>query len=120
MKIRLKGSKLELTSSIKDYALKRIGSLEKFLKRFEDEGEPEVEIELARTTQHHKSGEIYYAEATLDLKSKGQKIRAESKEQDIRVAIDGLKDTLKRKILKRKEKKVDKKRKMERPNKPKN
>lgn len=119
MKIRLKGSKLELTEALKDYTLKRIGSLEKFLERFEDEGEPEVEVELARTTKHHKSGEVYYAEATLDLKSKGQKLRAENKEEDIRAAIDGLKDILKREILKLKEKRVDQKRSMKRPGKPK-
>lgn len=119
MKIRIKGTRLDLTPSIKEYVIDKIGGLQKFLKRFSDKGEPEADVEIERTSNHHKKGEVYRAEANLDLKSKGNRIRAEAKANDIRAAIDELKDTLKREVLEFKERQVDKKRSRKRPGKPK-
>lgn len=116
MKIQIKGTDIELTPSIKKYIMDKIGGLDKFLDKFQKESQVVAEVEIARTTRHHKSGEIYYAEVNLDLK--GDKLRAENKDEDVRSAIDGLKDILKREILTLKEKKTDKKRNAGRPGKP--
>lgn len=116
MQINVKATNLELTPAIREYIEIKIGSLNRFLKRFETpkespEGkfptgraktEAEIFIEIARATKHHKSGNIFYAEATLPL---GKKIlRAEHSDWDIRVAIDKVKDKLQQEVKKYKEK----------------
>ncbi len=105
MKIHIKATNLDLTPSIREYTEKKIGSLDKFLERFEKEGEVEIFVEVARTTKHHKSGEVFYAEATFSL---GKKVfRAEDTDEDIRVAVDKLRDKLQQEIKKYKEKKIE-------------
>ncbi|OGM89699.1 hypothetical protein A3J77_01730 [Candidatus Wolfebacteria bacterium RBG_13_41_7] len=83
----------------------KIGSLDKFLERFEKNGEIEIFVEIARTTKHHRSGEVFYAEATFSL---GKKVfRAEDLNKDIRLAIDEVRDKLQQEIKKYKEKKIE-------------
>lgn len=102
MKIDIKATNLELTPAIRAYIEEKIGSLERFLKRFETKSEIEVFIEIARTTKHHRHGNVLYAEAVIPL---GKKIlRAEHSDWDIRVAIDKIKDKLQQEIKKYKEK----------------
>lgn len=101
MKINIKATNLKLTPAIREYIEIKIGSLERFLKRFESQGELEVFVEIARTTRHHKSGNVFYAEVNLPLPKKI--LRAEHSDWDIRVAIDKVKDKLQREIKKYKE-----------------
>ncbi len=106
MKINIKATNLDLTPAIREYIEIKIGSLSRFLKRFEVKSEVEVFVEIAHTTKHHRHGNILYAEATILI---GKKIlRAEHFDQDIRVAIDKVRDKLKQEINKYKEKKIEK------------
>ncbi|MDP3014965.1 MAG: ribosome-associated translation inhibitor RaiA [bacterium] len=108
MKINIKATNLELTPPIREYIENKIGSLNRFLKRFENKSEVEVFVEIARTTKHHRHGNVLYAEATVPI---GKKIlRAEHFDWDIRVAIDKVKDKLQKEIKKYKEKKIVKRR----------
>lgn len=113
MQINVKATNLELTPAISEYIEIKIGSLNRFLKRFEipkesklpagrAKAEAEIFIEIARATKHHKSGNIFYAEATLQLNKKV--LRAEHSDWDIRVAIDKVKDKLQQEIKRYKEK----------------
>lgn len=105
MQINIKATNLELTPAIRQYIEIKIGSLEHFLKRFENKSEIEVFVEIARTTKHHYKGDVFYAEAIFSL---GQKIlRAEHSDWDIRIAIDRVKDKLQQEIKKYKETKID-------------
>lgn len=105
MVINIKATNLDLTPSIREYAEEKIGSLNKFLERFEKEGEVEIFVEIARTTKHHKSGEVFRAEATFSL---GKKVfRAEDLSEDIRLAIDEVRNKLQQEIKKYKEKKIE-------------
>ncbi|MFH1346947.1 MAG: ribosome-associated translation inhibitor RaiA [Spirochaetota bacterium] len=105
MRIQIKATNLDLTPSIREYVEEKIGSLDKFLERFEKEGEIEVFIEVARTTKHHRSGKVFYAEVTFSL---GKKVfRAEDLNEDIRLAIDEVRDKLQQEIKKYKEMKID-------------
>ncbi len=105
MQINIKATNLELTPAIREYIKIKIGSLSHFIKRFESKNEIEVFVEIARTTRHHRSGNVFYAEATLPL---GKKVlRAEHSDWDIRVAIDEIKDRLQQEIKKYKEIKLD-------------
>jgi len=105
MVINIKATNLDLTPSVREYVEEKIGSLDKFLQRFEKEGEIEIFVEIARATKHHKSGEVFYAEATFSL---GKKVfRAEDSNEDIRIAIDKTRDKLQQEIKKYKEKKIE-------------
>lgn len=105
MKIDILTKNVEMTSAIRSYAEKKIGSLALFVKRFEKDGEVEIFLEVARTTKHHKHGEVFYAEATLNLS--GKTIRAEKYNINLYDAINGLKQMLKNDIIKYKSKLTD-------------
>jgi len=106
MKLNIKATNLELTPAIREYIEIKIGSLSHFLKRFEAKNEIEVFVEIARTTRHHRSGNVFCAEASFSI---GKKLlRAEHTDWDVRVAIDEIKDRLQQEIKKYKEIEVEK------------
>jgi putative sigma-54 modulation protein len=106
MKIKIKATNLDLTPSIVCYIEEKISSVEKFLEKFEINSETEVFVEIARTTNHHRKGEVFRAEANMELP--GKVLRADHEEWDIRVAIDKVKDKLQAEIKKYKGIKDDK------------
>lgn len=101
MKINIKSTNLELTPALREYLEEKIGMLKKFLKRWEAEGVTEIWVEVGRTTRHHQKGEVFRAEA--DLRVPGKVLRAEEESFDVRAAIDKMRDTLKREIIKYKD-----------------
>jgi len=102
MNIQIKAKDLDLTPSIKEYIEEKIGSLDKFLEKLEDQGEVLIDVEIARVSKHHKKGDVFYAEANLKLPKK--MLRAERKDFDVRAAIDHVRDRLQRDIVKYKDK----------------
>lgn len=102
MKFMIKATNLDLTPSIERFIEEKLGVLERFLKAFESEGEIELRVEIARTTRHHRHGDIYRAEANLRLPH--QLLRAEHEDIDVRTAIDHLKPILRIEIDKYKTK----------------
>ena len=109
MKIDLFAKDIQLTDPIKVFINDKIGSLSKL---FNNNESVSAKVEIARTTRHHKTGEVYYAEANLLIK--GALIRAQANHRDVRSAITEVKDELKIKIKKFKEKKKDLSRKSKR------
>ena len=99
MKIDIEATDFELTESLRDYIEEKIGKLGKFLKSF-DEGSVSARVEVGRVSKHHKSGDVYRAEA--NVRFPGGLIRAEHVGDDVRVAINKVKDKLKREIKERK------------------
>lgn len=99
MNIRIHAPHLPLTPAIEEYVLKRITPLEKLVV------DPSVvcEIELAKTTNHHKSGEIFKAEINMVLPDKH--IYLVSEKTDLYQAIDDARDQLDQALSLRKEKK---------------
>ncbi len=97
MEIIFKSKNFSLTPSIEEYARKKISSLEKFLKNFDQEI-IKFEIEVGRTTYHHKSGDIFRAEINLSLG--GRLLRVESEQSDLFAAIDEARDDLEQEIKK--------------------
>ena len=83
----------------------KIGSLDHFLTRFENQGKIKIEVEIARTTNHHRHGEIFYAEANLHMPKKI--LRTEHSDIDIHTSIDKVKDKLHQEIIKYKEITID-------------
>lgn len=106
MKIDLKYTQFEPADNIEEYARKRIGSLARFLKSFEKNHEIAMFVEIARSTKHHRKGNVFYAEAMFEVVPGGKKFRAESTGSDIRMALDEVKEKLKKEIRRHKDKLV--------------
>jgi len=98
MKLHIKSTKLEVTPALKEYIEEKISALEKFVGKYDEEGAVEVWIEVARTSGHHHKGDVFRADA--DLRLPGKILRAEDEDFDIRVAVDRVRDKLKREIEK--------------------
>ena len=98
MRIEIHYTKFQGTPDITSYVEKRFGSLEKVLKRFEKDGEILILVELARATAHHKKGDVFYAEATIEIP--GKPMRATFTGPDIRVAITKIEAKLKQELRK--------------------
>jgi len=105
MKIDIKYTQFHATPDIEEYAIKRIDTLAHFLKSFEKNAEITVFVEIARITKHHRKGDVFYAEAMLE--AGGKKMRAVATEPDIRLALDQVKEKLKKEIRRHKDKLVE-------------
>ena len=68
-------------------------------------------VEIARTTKHHRHGDVFYAEATLKLPGVPT-LRIEEYDADARAAVDRVKDRLKLDIAKHKDRGVDRTRRL--------
>jgi ribosomal subunit interface protein len=102
MQINLQGKGIELTESIKDYVLKRVTNLEKLLSKIEEEkGEAMVNFEVVKTTNHHKSGEIFHTSCMIRID--GKKFFAESDHEDLYNAVDEVREILFNEINKKKD-----------------
>ncbi len=92
MTIQISSKTIDLTPALRDYAEEKMGSLEKYIQRFDDEGVAEITLTLARTTMHHRKGDVF--EAIADLRLPKKILRATEETTDIRAAIDAVKDKL--------------------------
>jgi putative sigma-54 modulation protein len=79
MKLDIKATNLEITDAISSYVEEKLGDLEKYIPNIKLPLEGKVE--LARTTLHHKTGDIFRAEMG-----------------DIYAAIDAVKDQIREEI----------------------
>lgn len=102
MNIDLKGTNLDLTPSLKTYINEKFSGITKIIKKFEEDGEAELRIEVARTTKHHYKGDVFMAEANLNVN--GKLFRASNTMEDLYKAIDVVKDEIQLQIEKYKDK----------------
>ncbi|MCX6738638.1 MAG: ribosome-associated translation inhibitor RaiA [Candidatus Parcubacteria bacterium] len=104
MKITIKTTNLDITPAIQEYTEKRAQILEKFFRANSDTAL--AAIELALTTGHHKSGDIFRAELNLSNTATGEQLYAEAEAKDLYTAIDDMKDKAERECLSLKNKRV--------------
>ncbi|OGY58705.1 MAG: ribosomal subunit interface protein [Candidatus Colwellbacteria bacterium RIFCSPHIGHO2_12_FULL_44_17] len=102
MNITIQATNFELTEAIKIYIHEKFDAFSRVLERWEKEGPLELKVEVAKTTQHHRHGDVFYAEVTLILP--GKTLRAQDTEPDLHKAIDRVKDILHEEIKKYKDK----------------
>ncbi|MDO8522667.1 MAG: ribosome-associated translation inhibitor RaiA [bacterium] len=102
MQISLKGTNIQILESTREYVdRKLVRTAEKF---FKDGGDSvALSIEVEKTTNHHKKGNIFRAE--VNLKTGKVSLRAESTAETLNNAIDEVEYELSREIKKFKEKK---------------
>ena len=103
MEIRIKATKIELTDELRAYLEEKMNMLEKYLG---DVPVINCDTELALAVGGQSSGKIYRAEVNLNLP--GELLRITKTEEDIKKAIDKVKDHLVAMIIKYKEKRVGK------------
>jgi ribosomal subunit interface protein len=104
MNINITAKNLELTDPLRVFISKKLESISKLVGKWEEKGAAEIDFEVARTTKHHHKGDVFYAEANLKL-GRGEIIRAERSSDNIREAINMVKNVLKEEINEYKKKK---------------
>jgi ribosomal subunit interface protein len=99
----LKGTGLELSPAIEAAVDKIIDSLDKYVDPTDTGAMAEVEV--AKTTNHHRSGSIFRAE--INFSSRIGRLRAEAEKEDLYVALSTAKDELIEALRSKKSKKID-------------
>lgn len=93
MKLNLQSKNMELTPAIHDYVLQRVTDLGKLLSKMEEKGgEVFVLFDVSKTTNHHKTGEIFRADCAVTVD--GKKFYSSSDKSDLYAAIDDVKENL--------------------------
>lgn len=89
MKINFKATNLELAPETLEYCREKLAGLDKLLA-----GDESVfmDVELGKTTRHHKQGEVFRAE--MNLRTAGRSFRSEAVAEDLYAAIDEVRDEL--------------------------
>lgn len=89
MKINIKATGIELTPAISEYVSKKVSMLEKYLAQ---NPSALAQVEVGRSSKHHKSGEVFRAE--VHLTGEGLDLYAVSGQVDLYAAIDAVKDEI--------------------------
>lgn len=88
---------MDLTEAIHSYVEKRFGSLDKFMHSTAEV----MQVEIGKTTNHHKQGDVFSAEVNLSIG--GKKFYAVSHQADLYTAIDDVKEEIEHQIIADKE-----------------
>lgn len=91
MNITIKSTNVVVDEKVNKYLTKKLSSFKKFLHE-----ESIVAVELARTSNHHKKGEVFKAEIKIAKEkiAKGKSPYAKAESTDIFSAIDAVKDEM--------------------------
>lgn len=99
MNTKIKATGFELTSATEEHINKCVEVIGKFVNS--EEGI--VSVEVGRTTNHHKQGDVFRAE--FDVKANGKKFFAMSESDDLMHAIEEAKDAIIKSITHNKDRK---------------
>ena len=89
---------MELTEAIDGYLRKKLKTLEKFVSE-----DGKAEIIVGKTSQHHKSGDVFQAE--IRIRQKGELTRVVTEAEDLYAAIDVARDEMADSLSSKKDKK---------------
>ncbi len=98
MHYNIKTTNFDMTPEVSKYLDDKLVTLEKFINK--DDGSVKCDVEIGRTTEHHKSGKVFRAEINISIGKK--MLRAESEEASINAAIDNVKDEISRRLNRKK------------------
>jgi len=90
MNVTIKATNTTLTPSIDEYVRKRVGTFDKLIDS--EDTSARVAVEVGKDTEHHKSGDIFFAEINLHIA--GRDFRTRRDGSDIYSAIDIAKDEI--------------------------
>ncbi len=95
MQVDIKATNLELTDAIRAYVQEKMDSLDPKTDRF---GEVvRAEVEVGKTTQHHKSGPVFRAEVHVRLP--GRVVYVQATDYDLYTAIGDAKKLAEQQIV---------------------
>ena len=100
MKTQIKASNVELTEALKDYIQKKMDHL----YRFVNHKNAIAYVEIEKTTNHHKKGEVFRAEVNVEID--GDVVRVEKTTPDLYKSIDKIKDEMEVQLANKKDKAV--------------
>jgi putative sigma-54 modulation protein len=100
MNKNIKATNIEITPAISDYIDKRFSAFDRFIQGELDSAFCEVEV--GKTSRHHKSGDFFRAE--VNLRFSGRNFYAVSEKDDLYAAIDEVKDEIVQQITTQKDK----------------
>ena len=89
MKTNIKATSISLTPAISGHIDSKISHLDKLTTNF---GDAMTNIEVGKSTQHHKNGELFFAEINLHMD--GKTFREVVSDVDLYSAIDQAKDKM--------------------------
>lgn len=92
MNISIKGTNIELTPALKDYAEKRMKGIVKFT-----DGDADIVMDIGKSTAHHKGGDVFEASANV-VTPLGKQYHAASQKTDLYGAIDDVRSEIVREI----------------------
>lgn len=101
MNIHIKATNITLTPEVNEYVSKRFQSIEKLLQ---NDPTVKVDIEIGKTTEHHKNGDIFRAE--VHIVGKHRDIYVTAERNDLYMAIDEVRDATHTKVTAGKEKRL--------------
>lgn len=96
---KITSTNLSVSPTVEEYVSKKIKSLEKFL---DTNKQILYEVELGKTTNHHKSGDIYLAEINITCDGKQYFVSVEK--DDLYAAIDEMRDEAEKVIISKRKK----------------
>ncbi|MFB6181847.1 MAG: ribosome hibernation-promoting factor, HPF/YfiA family [Candidatus Magasanikbacteria bacterium] len=85
MVINIQFSNVDSTDALKNYAYDKVDGLQKYFDNIQ-----QADVNIGRTTNHHKKGDVYYAEVNLHVP--GDMIRVRKETTDLYKAIDKVRD----------------------------
>lgn len=86
--VSIKTTHIDLTPALRDYTEKRLQAIEKYTG-----SDASISVEIGKTTDHHKHGDIFVAEVNITTVL-GKQYRATSRKSDLYEAIDDVRDEL--------------------------
>ncbi len=95
---------VDSSPALEAYLQKKFSQLEKLVVAIAKTNSAGLSVEIERTTNHHRKGPVYRAVAKLHLAK--ITLRAEEQADDMYIAIDAAKDTLREEIEKYKDKNI--------------
>ena len=97
LKLNIKATNIKLDDSLYEYIYEKIGTLDKFIEDIN--GSVQAWVEVGKPSKHHQKGqEEFYAEVDIRLPGQGKVLRSESRQKDLRLAIDEVKDELQQQL----------------------
>jgi ribosomal subunit interface protein len=93
MNIRVKVTNITLSPAISDYVTKRLNRMTKLVSK---DPSAVCNVELAKTTNHHKNGDIYKAE--IHLIGAGLDAYSSVEHEDLEIAITDARDEIIREL----------------------
>lgn len=94
IKTNIKATGISLTPAISDYVSKKVAMLSKFISS--DDQSAMADVEVGKSTGHHKAGDVYRAE--INLRIAGKQLRAVAEKENLYSAIDSMKDEISREL----------------------